>query len=85
MANISLKCFGVYRLDSNIKQIEIDATDIRDVFSQLNKLAQGGNSITYSQSLVYIDGELCKSKRKELNNGQEVWIFSSASGVKESA
>ncbi len=80
MAKATVKCFGVLRLDSKIGKAEIEAEKIIDVFDKINELIETGMSISYDDALVYLNGERCKTKNKKLNDGDEVWLISPASG-----
>ena len=82
MAKVKVKLFGVYRVDTHISDVEITADKLSDLLGELNKLATGENksSIAFSDATVYINGEHCKRKKQKLNNGDEVWLLSPASG-----
>ena len=82
MAKVKVKLFGVYRVDTHISDVEITADKLSDLLGELNKLATGENksSIAFSDATVYINGEHCKRKKQKLNDGDEVWLLSPASG-----
>jgi molybdopterin converting factor small subunit len=82
MAKVNVKLFGVYRIDTHIAHTEIDAEKLSDVLDGLNKMAVGENksSISFSDATVFINGEHCKKKKQKLNDGDEVWLLSPASG-----
>lgn len=82
MAKVNVKLFGVYRIDTHIAHTEIEAEKLSDVLDGLNKMATGENksSISFSDATVFINGEHCKKKKQKLNDGDEVWLLSPASG-----
>ncbi|MBQ1553462.1 MAG: MoaD/ThiS family protein [Clostridia bacterium] len=82
MAKISVRLFGVYRIDTHIAHTEIEAEKLSDVLDELNRMATGENksSISFSDATVFVNGEHCKKKKQKLNDGDEVWILSPASG-----
>lgn len=80
MAKVKVKCFGVLRIDSKIDKAEIEAGSIADVFPAISGLIEGDMTVSYDQALVYLNGERCTSKRQKLNDGDEVWLLSPASG-----
>ena len=82
MAKVNVKLFGVYRVDTHIAHTEITAEKLSDLLEELNKLATGENksSIAFADATVFINGEHCKKKKQKLNDGDEVWLLSPASG-----
>lgn len=82
MAKVNVKLFGVYRIDTHIAHTEIEAQKLSDVLDELNKMATGENksSISFSDATVFVNGEHCKKKKQKLNDGDEVWLLSPASG-----
>ncbi len=82
MAKVTVKLFGVYRVDTHIATTEINADKLSDLLDELNKLAVGENksSISFSDATVFVNGEHCKKKRQKLSDGDEVWLLSPASG-----
>lgn len=82
MAKVNVKLFGVYRVDTHIAHTEITADRLTDLLDELNKLATGENksSLSFSDATVFINGEHCKKKKHKLNDGDEVWLLSPASG-----
>lgn len=82
MAKISVRLFGVYRIDTHIAHTEIEAEKLTDVLDELNRMATGEHksSISFSDATVFVNGEHCKKKKQKLNDGDEVWILSPASG-----
>ena len=83
MAKIKIKLFGVFRVDTHIAETEIDADKLKDVFSALNeKLGhiQMDSGLEFKDALIYINGEPCAKKSRKLNDGDELWLLSPASG-----
>ena len=82
MAKVTVKLFGVYRVDTHIATAEITAEKLSDLLEELNKMATGENksSIAFADATVFINGEHCKKKKQKLNDGDEIWLLSPASG-----
>ena len=87
MAKVTVKLFGVYRTDTHISSLPIEADTLTDVFYFLNEKVKANapagvkpEEIKFKDALVYVDGEKCTKKNKGLINGCEVWIMSPASG-----
>lgn len=83
MANVTVKLFGVFRVDTRTPQVEIKADKLRDVFSELNeKLGhiQLDSGLQFKDATVYINGESCKKESRTLQDGDEIWLLSPASG-----
>ena len=82
MAKVNVKLFGVYRVDTHISDVEITAEKLSDQLEELNKIATGEHksSIAFTDATVFINGEHCKKKKQKLNDGDEVWLLSPASG-----
>ena len=94
MAEVTVKLFGVYRTDTHIASTVIDAKKVIDIFPVLNQKVderflekkkenpglEKSEPIKYKDTVIYIDGEKCSKKSRELKSGGEVWIMSPASG-----
>ncbi|MCR5040656.1 MAG: MoaD/ThiS family protein [Clostridia bacterium] len=82
MAKVIVKLFGVYRVDTHISDVEIEAEKLSDLLEELGRLAVGEHksSISFSDASVFINGRNCKKKKQKLNDGDEVWLLSPASG-----
>ena len=82
MAKAKVKLFGVYRVDTHISDIEIEAEKLSDLLDELNRIAVGEHksSLSFSDASVFVNGEHCKKKKQKLNDGDEVWLLSPASG-----
>ena len=82
MAKVTVKLFGVYRVDTHIAVTEIDAEKLSDLLKELNRIATGEHksSLSFTDAAVFINGEHCKKKGRKLSDGDEIWILSPASG-----
>ena len=94
MAEITVKLFGVYRTDTHIASTEIDVKKVIDIFPVINEKASAvfeekkkenpslekPEPIQFKDAVVYINGERCSKKGRELKTDDEVWIMSPASG-----
>ena len=94
MANIILKTFGVFRSDTGIAKQELNIDKVSDIFPvlvtaidmvyeqvrQQNPETERPADIKFKDAIVYINGEKCKKKSAKLNDGDEVWVMSPASG-----
>ncbi|MBQ9551479.1 MAG: MoaD/ThiS family protein [Clostridia bacterium] len=82
MAKVTVKLFGVYRVDTHIANTQLEAEKLSDLLEALNKIATGEHksSLSFTDATVFINGEHCKKKRQKLSDGDEVWLLSPASG-----
>lgn len=94
MAEITIKLFGVFRTDTHLAKETINATTIDDIFPVLNDLSlkiweeknkvepgtKKPDPIQFKDAVVYVNGERKSKKSYKVNNGDEVWIMSPASG-----
>ena len=83
MAQIKVKLFGVFRVDTHTAEIELEAARLKDVFGALNEKLGGvqmDSGLEFKDAVVYLNGESCRKKSQKLNNGDEVWLLSPASG-----
>ena len=82
MAKVTVKLFGVYRVDTHIAHTEIEADKLSGLLEKLNDMTAEENksSLSFSDATVFINGEHCKKKRQKLSDGDEVWLLSPASG-----
>ncbi|MEI6578021.1 MAG: MoaD/ThiS family protein [Eubacteriales bacterium] len=80
MAKINIKLFGVLRIDAKIDKTTIEADSVAEVFPKISELAEGEMTVSFGEALIYLNGERCTSKRQKLNDGDEVWLLSPASG-----
>lgn len=83
MAKITVKLFGVYRVDTGTKQLELDCEKLRDVFSCVHEKLGGiqmDSGLQFKDAAVYVNGEPCRKKSRTLCDGDEIWLLSPASG-----
>ena len=74
---ITVKLYGLLRIDSGIKERQIEAADIRDVFRDL--MAQGIAQKDLNGCVILINGKSA-SKRSVLKNGDVVQLMSPVAG-----
>ena len=94
MAEVTVKLFGVFRTDTHIASTVINADRVIDLFPALNQKVEESflekekenpglekpEPFKYKDAIVYINGEKCSKKSRELKTGEEIWIMSPASG-----
>jgi molybdopterin converting factor small subunit len=83
MAKVTVKLFGVYRVDTGTKQLELDCDKLKDVFAQLHEKLGGvqmDSGLQFKDAAVYVGGEPCRKKSRTLKDGDEIWLLSPASG-----
>lgn len=94
MALATVKLFGVFRSDTHIAVTELEISKLSELFPALNaKVEKQYNEkkaadpslpkpdpIRFSDAIVYVNGEKCARKSKTVNQGDEIWIMSPASG-----
>ena len=83
MAKVTVKLFGVFRVDTGTKELQLDCEKLKDVFAQLNEQLghiQMDSGLQFKDAAVYIGGEACRKKSRTLKDGDEIWLLSPASG-----
>lgn len=83
MAQVTVKLFGVFRVDTRVAQTEVSAEKLKDVFGALKEKLGGvqmDSGLEFKDAVVYINGEPCARKGRKLNDGDEIWLLSPASG-----
>lgn len=81
MAKVNVKVFGVYRVDSGVKEYVAEANIVNDVFTSLNYLSKVPDSnINFNNTAVFLNNKPCTKKKTKLQDGDEVWIMSPAGG-----
>ncbi|MBQ1281418.1 MAG: MoaD/ThiS family protein [Oscillospiraceae bacterium] len=76
---IKVKLFGLLRLNSGLKEAEIEAADVKTAFQALTALAPQLSVKELSRCVVFINGKQ-GSKRSKLKDGDEVTILSPVAG-----
>ena len=94
MAKVTVKLFGVLRVDTKLATEELNIGKIEEIFPRLNarvdeiyaeNLKTSPNLekpavLSYKDVIVFINGERCKKKSAAVSDGDEIWILSPASG-----
>lgn len=81
MAKVTVKVFGVYRVDSGVKEYTAEANIVDEVFLSLNYLSKVPDSdINFNNTAVFVNNKPCSKKKMKLKDGDEVWIMSPAGG-----
>ncbi|MBQ7542594.1 MAG: MoaD/ThiS family protein [Clostridia bacterium] len=81
MAKVTVKLFGVFRVDTHTPQVEMNADKLKDVFPALQeKLGALDSGLQFKDATAYINGESCKKRSRALQDGDEIWLLSPASG-----
>ncbi len=94
MAQVIVKLFGVLRVDTSLARAEVSAERACDIFDTINSRVteiyeekrqhqpdlEKPDEITFKNALVFINGERCGKKNMQLQDGDEIWIMSPASG-----
>ncbi|MBE6018330.1 MAG: MoaD/ThiS family protein [Lachnospiraceae bacterium] len=94
MADVTIKLFGVLRVDTHLACEQVNAERLGDIFALLNKRVdevyaenkklhpslEHPPALSFKDAIVYINGERCSKKNRKLNDGEEIWLLSPASG-----
>lgn len=83
MAKVTVKLFGVYRVDTGTPQVELECDKLKDVFAKLHEKLGGvqmDSGLQFKDAAVYVNGETCRKKSRTLSDGDEIWLLSPASG-----
>ncbi len=94
MAKVTVKLFGVLRVDTGLSASEVSADKLGDIFGFVNEeitaiyeerlkddpSLERPDTISFSDAIVYINGKRCPRKRQKLSDGDEIWLMSPASG-----
>lgn len=94
MADVTVKLFGVFRVDTGLSEMKLTAGRLGDIFDPVNEEVSGlyaehlkadpsierPDVISFSDAIVYINGKRCPRKSRRLADGDEIWIMSPASG-----
>ena len=74
---ITIKLYGLLRIDSGIKERKIEAASIKEVFGDLAR--QGVSQKDLDGCIILINGKPA-SKRRSLHNGDVVQLMSPVAG-----
>ena len=94
MAKVTVKLFGVLRVDTGLATSEVSANKLGDIFKFVNEEItdiyeerhrddpelERPDAISFSDAIVYINGKRCPRKGRKLSDGDEIWLMSPASG-----
>ena len=94
MADVTIKLFGVLRVDTHLACEQINAGRLGDIFVLLNERMDAvyarnvkndpslkhPDPLSFRDAIVYINGERCTKKNRRLSAGDEIWLLSPASG-----
>ena len=94
MANVTVKLFGVLRMDTHLASEALNIEKVGDLFASLNErvdevYAQNSaeqptlehpEPISFKHVVLFINGERCKNRNQKLADGDEIWLLSPASG-----
>ena len=94
MADVKVKLFGVFRMDTHIPEIDLRVEKVGDLFPILNEKsmalyreraaadpnAPAPEPFGFKDAVVYLNGERCARKGRKLSDGDEIWLLSPASG-----
>ena len=94
MARVTVKLFGVLRVDTHLAKEEIDADKLEEIFDLLNRKVDGiyqehkkNNSslkapdkLSFKDAVVFVNGKRVAGKHYRLKDGEEIWLMSPASG-----
>ena len=74
---ITVKLYGLLRIDSGIKECKIEAASVKDVLQDL--MAQGISQADLRGCIILINGKPAK-KRSSLHDGDVVQLMSPVAG-----
>lgn len=94
MAKVTVKLFGVLRMDTHLASETLDIEKVADLFDSLNQTVdsvyrknlesdptlQKPEPLAFKHVVLFINGERCAKKGHKLNDGDEIWLLSPASG-----
>ena len=94
MANVTVKLFGVLRMGTHLAKETVDIEKLGDLFISLNQRVdevyaenkkadpklEHPEPLAFKHTVIFINGEPCKNKNRVLNDGDEIWLLSPASG-----
>ena len=81
---VRVKLFGALRLRSGLKEYQLEARSLDELYAQLSKISahSGGESVTVKElrdCIVMINGEQCRPHHT-LSDGDTVVLLTPASG-----
>ena len=82
---VKVKLFGLFRLDTGLKELSADVQTVKELYPVLLEEAKKANPATKITAadvdgcIVVINGKQCKKSAK-LSDGDEVWLMSPVCG-----
>ena len=82
---VKIKLFGLFRLDTGLKELSAEAKTVKELYPFLlveAKKANPGTKVTAADvdgCIVVINGKQCK-KNAKLSDGDEIWLMSPVCG-----
>ncbi len=94
MAKVTVKLFGVLRMDTHLAKETLDIDKVEDLFLSLNETVdkvyaenrakdpalKHPEPLAFKHAVVFVNGERCPKKNRKLSDGDEIWLLSPASG-----
>ena len=94
MAHVIVKLFGVLRVDTHLAKEEIQADRLDEIFDLLNRrvdavyqenrkanaMLEPPPPLSFKDAVVFVDGNRVSRRHYRLQDGQEIWLLSPASG-----
>ena len=94
MAQVTVKLFGVFRMDLGMAEETVDIATVADIFPVMTERSmaiyeekkktdaglKAPAPFRFKDAIVYINGERCAKKGRRLSPGDEIWVMSPASG-----
>jgi len=80
---VTVKLFGLLRMDSGIKQFTSDAASVKELYTELQQLAsKNGNTITQKniRSCAVLVNDIQADKNTKLKDGDRVVFMSMVAG-----
>ena len=82
---VQVKLFGLFRLDTGLKELKADAGTVKELYPILLEAAKKANPATKITAaeidgcIAVVNGKQCKKSAK-LTDGDEVWLMSPVCG-----
>lgn len=94
MAKVTVRLYGVLRVDTHLAKEEVEAVKLGDIFALLNQRVdeiyaenvkekpalEHPEKLSFKDAVIYINGDRCAKKNRALKDGDDIWLLSPASG-----
>ena len=80
MAQVTVKVFGVLRLETGVQMMEANCKTLKEIVPLLNQNAKNETVITAREVALYRNGQPCTRRNMLLADGDEIWVLSPAAG-----